>query len=468
MTEMLQHWVTAQAGRRGDAAALVLQDERLSYGELEVLSNQLARALRERGCVRGDRVALLVPKSPLAAICQLGIYKSDCIYVPLDPSSTTERLAGILADSGSRCLIASAGLAPRVRELLEQPALPSLRVCWLGTPADPEGLPVSFRFSDIGVLPGIPLRSAYRAQDPAQILYDPRDGALLQGVVLTHASVVEAVEWARRRFRLEESDRLAGDAPLPSHHALVDLFGSAAAGCELHLVPEECRHLPKRLATWIRESGITQWSSSPDTLDALARLNAVQPWDFPQLRRVHWHGGRLPSDSLDYWMKRLPHVAFTGLHDSAETGIAGHHTAETYLEGEVEFPIGTAAGGAELLLLDQNLQPVTADAVGDLYVRGPGLSAGYWNDPEATSRAFPTLEGFGRVYRSGAQARRGQDGLIYPVMDAGLLKNAGDGDSENPATGLAFEEADEKLVRLPRGQWSAWQELPGQGEERPR
>jgi non-ribosomal peptide synthetase component F len=467
MTEMLQHWVTAQAGRRADATAVVFQDERLSYGELEVLSNQLARALKERGCVRGDRIALLVPKSPLAAVCQIGIYKADCIYVPLDSSSTTKRLAGILAHSGSRCLIASASLAPRVRELFEQPSLPSLRVGWLGTPADPEGLPVSFRFSDIGVLPGIPLRSAYRAQDPAQILYDPRDTALLQGVVLNHASGVEAAEWVRRRFRLEESDRLAGDAPLPSHHALVDLFGSAAAGAELHLVPEECHHLPRRLAAWIRDSGVTQWSSSSESLDNLARLDAVQPWDFPQLRRVHWHGS-LSSGALDHWMKRLPHVAFTGLHGPAETGIASHHTAETYLEGEVEFPIGTAAGSAELLVLDHNLQPVITDAAGDLYVKGPGLSAGYWNDPEATSHAFPTLEGFGRVYRSGSQARRGQDGLIYPVTDAISRAHTSDDRFEEPATVLAFEEASEKVVRLPQGQWSAWQELPGQGEERPR
>ena len=62
------------------------------------------------------------------------------------------------------------------------------------------------------------------------------------------------------------------------------------------------------------------------------------------------HGGSLPSDSLDYWMKRLPHVAFTGLHGSAETGIAGHHTAETYLEGEMECPIGTAAGNADTIV----------------------------------------------------------------------------------------------------------------------
>ncbi len=457
MTEMLQHWVTGQAGRRGDATAVVLQDERLSYGELEVLSNQLARALKERGCVRGDRIALFLPKSPLAIVCMLGIYKADCIYVPLDTTSSSQRLARIIAASGSRCMLTAASLAAQVRELLAEPGLPSLRVGWLGTPADPAGLPLSFRFSDIGMLPGIPVQSAYRAQDPAQILYDPADGAPLRGVVLSHANTVATVAWAARHFRLGESDRLAGHASLSSQHSLLDVFGSAAAGAELHLVPADCHHLPKRLAAWIRDSGITHWSSSPSVLDTMARLDAVQPWDFPDLRRVLWHGDALPGDSLGYWMERLPHAAFTGLHGSAETLVAGHHTAASFPEGESAFPIGSAAG-AELLVLDHNLQPVSAGATGELYIKGPSLSGGYWDDPESTARIFPTLEGVGRVYRSGLQARLGEDGLVYPASDASAVEAVA---SASP------DEAEGRLTRpLPAGRWSAWQELPG-GVDRP-
>src|SRR5262245_21767666 len=97
MAELLQQLVTRQAERRPDALALEMNDERINYATLEEASNQLARQLKAVGCVPGDRVCFLTPKSPAAVICELGILKADCIYVPLDPSSPASRLARILA-----------------------------------------------------------------------------------------------------------------------------------------------------------------------------------------------------------------------------------------------------------------------------------------------------------------------------------------------------------------------------------
>src|SRR5216684_3254138 len=96
MRGLLQDWVTTQAERDPDATAVVLNTERLTYGQLDDLSNRLARILREGGCNKGDRVCLLMPKSPAAIVALLGIYKADCVYVPLDPSSPAPRLAKIL------------------------------------------------------------------------------------------------------------------------------------------------------------------------------------------------------------------------------------------------------------------------------------------------------------------------------------------------------------------------------------
>jgi non-ribosomal peptide synthetase component F len=452
MTEMLHHWVTGEANRRPDATAIALGAERLSYGELEVLSNQLAWALRERGCARGDRVALLLPKSPLAVVCLLGIYKADCVYVPLDTESPATLLARIIQLADSHCLLASASLAPRVRELLSQPGIPALRIGWLGIPDQSAGpLPVAFRFSDIGALRGTPLPGAFRAQDTAHILFDPRAGGPLRGVTATHHNVVSFVEWARRHFRLNEGDRLAGYAPLTSDHSLFDIFGSLASGAELHLAPAEARPLPARLATWIRTSAITHWSAPAATLHDMAKLDAVQAWDFPDLRRVLW-SGELSIASLNHWMKQLPHVEFTKLYGVPETTIASaYHTVASFPgDSQERLPLGTARADAELLLLDHNLQPVTVGGHGDIYVRGASLSPGYWRDPEATRRAFPEVAGNGRVYRTGHQGRRGHDGHIYlmdqprqPLMDS--LQNI----ITTPADSEGLEEA---------GRWRAWDE----------
>src|SRR5262245_54045494 len=86
MAELLQQLVTERVERRPDAIALVMNGERISYEEA---SNQLAGQLHAVGCVRGDRVCFLTPKSPAAIISELGVLKADCVYVPLDPAPPT-------------------------------------------------------------------------------------------------------------------------------------------------------------------------------------------------------------------------------------------------------------------------------------------------------------------------------------------------------------------------------------------
>src|SRR5712691_2828495 len=112
VSDLLQHWVAEQAERRATSTALVMQDEQLTYEQLEKRTNQLARMLKDCGCQRGDRVCLLMPKSPSAIVAILGILKADCIYVPLDLASPGPRLAHMVAAAEPRCILAAGSAAP--------------------------------------------------------------------------------------------------------------------------------------------------------------------------------------------------------------------------------------------------------------------------------------------------------------------------------------------------------------------
>lgn len=422
MSRLLHDWVREQADHRGDATAVVLQDERLSYGELEASSNRLARALRQQGCARGDRVCLLMPKSPLAIACLLGIYKADCIYVPLDPSSPVSRLAKIVSSCEPGCVLAAGNTATVLEHLRQEPGCDRVRIGWMdGSAGVAAELPLAFRAEDVSGMPPSPLQIKNRPSDPAHILFTSGSTGTPKGVVITHANVLAFVDWAKRYFRLDESDRMSGHPPLPFDLSVFDIFGSFAAGAELHLVPAECNLLPQRLAEWIRSSGITQWFSVPAALNYMAKFDAVQPCDFPELRRVLWCGEVLPTSVLLYWMRRLPHAAFTNLYGPTEATIASsYHTVAYFPPDETTpVPIGTACDGEELLVLDRNLRPALPGETGDLYIAGAGLSPGYWRDPESTAKAFRTLAredgGTQRVYRTGDLARRGEDGLVYFV-----------------------------------------------------
>ena len=112
MPESLADWVTLQAERRPDAVAVVGDGLALTYAELEVRSNRIARVLEEGGCARGDRVCLLMAKSTHAIAGLLGIYKAGGIYVPLDPSSPPARLVSRYQPRSSDQKISSCASEP--------------------------------------------------------------------------------------------------------------------------------------------------------------------------------------------------------------------------------------------------------------------------------------------------------------------------------------------------------------------
>lgn len=419
MPKLLQEWVTEQADRRPEALAVVSDASRLSYGELEALSNQLARLLREAGCQKGDRIALLMPKCATAMASLLGIYKADCIYVPLDPSSPASRLSKILDSCQSKCLLAAGPVVSRLEELFQAESRGgSMLLGWLdsGLPAG-GNFRTEFALEDVVGYSAAPLAYQNASPDPAHILFTSGSTGVPKGVVISHTNVIQFVEWATRYFGMDSSDRVSAHPPLHFDLSFFDIFGTLAVGGEVHLVPHELNLLPNKLAEFVRTSELTQWFSVPSVLNYMAKLDVVRFDDFPGLKRVLWCGEVLPTPALIYWMQHLPHVAFTNLYGPTETTIASSYytVPECPSDSQSTVPIGTACDGEELLVLDESLQPLPRGEIGDLYIAGVGLACGYWRDPERTSAAFlrhPTRPSE-RIYKTGDVARIGDDGLVY-------------------------------------------------------
>jgi acyl-coenzyme A synthetase/AMP-(fatty) acid ligase len=117
-------------------------------------------------------------------------------------------------------------------------------------------------------------------------------------------------------------------------------------------------------------------------------------------------------------MQRLPHVSFTNLYGPTEATIASSYytVPDCPTDPTAAIPIGVACDGEQLLVLNEQLQPAPQGEIGDLYIRGVGLSPGYWNDVEKTNAAFlsvPLSDGTHRIYKTGDLASVGGDGLIY-------------------------------------------------------
>lgn len=419
MTEILQDRITRRTERNPDATAVVMNRERMSYSQLEELSNQLARLLRAGGCQKGDRVCLLTPKSPMAIVGMLGVAKAGGIYVPLDTASPAPRLARIVESCQPRWVLGVEAVTPLLEELLaEEQFRRSLLVGWLDRkPAGGNNFRIEFLLEDLAQVEATRLESRTYTDDPLYILFTSGSTGTPKGVPITQSNVIHFIDWAQRYFGIDSSDRLSGHSPFHFDLSVFDIYGALTAGAELHLVPSELNLLPTKLADFIRESGLTQWFSVPSVLSYMAKFDAVRFDDFPTLKRLLWCGEVLPTPVLIYWMKRLPKVTFTNLYGPTETTIASsYYTIPQCPQDEkAPIPIGVGCEGEELLVLDEEFRSLPPGQVGDLYIRGVGLSPGYWRDQEKTERVFlpnPSNPS-DRLYRTGDLASVGEDGLIY-------------------------------------------------------
>jgi amino acid adenylation domain-containing protein len=466
MTTLLQQGVTAQAQSRPEATALVFKGVRMTYGALEETSNRLARVLADVGCRRGERVGLLMPKSSLAIAAILGTLKADAIYVPMDPASPAARQARVLEIADCRVILAAGAVGPMLREALAAASLQQRPLIgWLAEGIAPATDPApDFTLRDLAAAAATLPPPANTGRDLSHILFTSGSTGAPKGVMLTHANVVHFIEWARKYFGISRTDRVSQHPPLRFDVSNFDIFGALWAGAELHIVPPELNILPHKLAEFMRESRLTQWFSVPSVLNLMAKFDVVRQDDFSALRRVLFAGEPLPTPTLIYWMRRMPHAQFTNLYGPTETTISSSYYTVPRCPSDPRepIPIGAACDGEELLLLDDELRAVPTGDIGNLYIRGPGLSPGYWRDLEKTRSAFiPCPGGAGpldRIYRTGDLVRCGADGQYYFV---------GRADTQIKSRGYRIElgEIESALHALPELRESAVVAIQSEGFE---
>jgi amino acid adenylation domain-containing protein len=423
MNRLLQSWVTQQAETRPDATAIVMGSDKLTYRQLEISSNQLAHLLLQSGCKKGDRVCILMPKSPAAIVSMIAILKAGGMHVPIDTATPAARIRHILDSCENRLILAAGRVGSLLEELLTDDQLRvRTSVGWL----DPQAPSVTnftpeFSLADLNATSSRAIPQQSTPDDGSHILFTSGSTGVPKGVVITHSNVTTFVAWALKHYGIDHTDRFSGHTPFHFDLSTFDIFGAITAGAQLHLVPAETALLPPKLAEFIRDSGLTQWFSVPSVLNYLAKFNAVRQNDFPALRRVLWCGEVLPTPALIYWMERLPKARFSNLYGPTEATIASSFYDVTICPTDPKsaIPIGTSCDGEQLLVLDDKLQPVAPREIGNLYISGAGLSPGYWRDPDKTAAAFlrdpHNGDPEGRLYRTGDLAWQDENGLVYFV-----------------------------------------------------
>ncbi len=403
------------AERYPERSALVMENRRLTYSELDILSNRIARSLERRGIRSEDRVALWFDRSLEGLAALWGVAKAGAAYVPIDPTAPAARMATIARNCEIAALFTTSDRIAQVQEVLQ--GWPPKCATWLLDSEVPETAPTVplISWSEIAsasaTAPGIEIKP----EALASVYYTSGSTGEPKGVMTSHRSLVDQARWTPAAFGINADDRIAGYTPLQSVMSTLDIFASVAAGASTYLVPRRIGSFPAALARSFAEQRLTVWYLVPSALVMMLTRGNFAALDFSALRLVAFGGEALPLAQMRELMKLLPHVRFVQVYGRTEAKVRSYHEIKRPPEERDMRTIGLVPSDCGMHALDEDLKPVAPNEVGELWITGPGLMSGYWGLPQLTAQLMPTIEIAGamvRASRTGDLVRRLSDGTF--------------------------------------------------------
>lgn len=386
--------LTATVSRSPQATAIILDDVRLSYADLDTASARMAGYLAAQGIRPGDRVALMLPNIPAFAVIYYGALRAGAVVVPMNPLFKAREIEYYLSDSGAKMIFAMPGAA--------------------ADGARSVGVPyVAVEGADTIAMAGIldtvdPVTEVVdRADsDTAVILYTSGTTGRPKGAELTHANLNSNQEVSvRTLLELTSSDVVMGCLPLFHVFGMTcGLNTVVAAGASLTLVP---RFDPDTALDVIARDKVTVFEGVPTYYIGMLAKAVDRDTDLSSLRLAIAGGSSLPVEVLHKFEKTFGCAILEGygLSETSPVVSFNHPNAERK-PGSIGFQIE----GVQMAVFDESGAEVANGEPGEIVIRGDAIMRGYWNQPEATAAAI--RDGW---FHSGDLGKRDDDGYFYIV-----------------------------------------------------
>ena len=384
-----------RAADAADRVAIRWQGRTISYGDLDGRVDAAAGALAGLGVVPGDRVALVLGNTPTFVESYLGALRAGAAVVPLNPGLTAEELRFALEDSGAVVCVSMAGAADAVRQAA--PAATTVVVAGAG-PGEWSEL--------LGAAPAAP--AVERApEDIAAIVYTSGTTGRPRGAMLTRANLTANQQQSLAgRFQIGPEDRVLIVLPLFHIYALnVALGASLRVGAEMRLLE---RFDPVTSLATIAADGISIVLGAPPMYIAWLATPTVSAAHFESVRLAVSGAAALPAEVFRRFRDELGVEINEGYGlTEASPSVTSNAMADEPRAGSVGLPLPEVT----LRLVDDADREVEQGDPGEVWVRGPNVFVGYWNDPEATAEVL-TEDGW---LRTGDVGTRDRDGFLYLV-----------------------------------------------------
>jgi amino acid adenylation domain-containing protein/FkbH-like protein len=400
-TRCIHQLFEEQAHRTPQAAAVVFEEQKLSYAELNHRSNQLARYLKEMGVGPDVLVGLCVERSLDMVIGILGILKAGGGYLPLDPTYPKDRLGFMLSDAQPPIVLTQYEL----KELF-----PAYEGRVIALDAD---------WAEIERESTEDLTCDARPENLAYVIYTSGSTGRPKGCQITHYNVVRLFEATQHWYQFDQRDVWTMFHSYAFDFSVWELWGALIYGGRLVVVPYLVSRSPEEFYRLLEREAVTVLNQTPSSFRQLMHAEELLgAGDNLALRYVVFGGEALEMQSLKPWFEghgdQKPHLI--NMYGITETTVHVTYRPLSMADTVGGSVIGCPIPDLQVYLLDRNRQPVPIGVPAEMYVGGAGVARGYLNRPELNAERFipdPFRPDKGaRLYRTGDLARRLANGDI--------------------------------------------------------
>lgn len=282
------------------------------------------------------------------------------------------------------------------------------------------------------------LKENYNMSNPMYVLFTSGSTGVPKGVVVNHNSVMHYLNWFTNEFHIDETTIFGNQTPLYFSMSISDVLGTIYAGATLYFIPHSYFSFPLYLMKYLENNKINTIYWVPSALNMISTFDAFKVFDLPELKKILFAGEVMPPKVINYFIKNHP-AFYANLFGPTETT-----DICTYYEVKEEtdnVPIGKACKGLTAIILKDGKESKT----GELYIKGPFLASGYYNNPKKTNEVFiqnPLNKAFPEViYKTGD---------IVTVRDDGNLLYVGRADFQIKHMGYRIElgEIENKVYEI--------------------
>jgi amino acid adenylation domain-containing protein len=359
-------------------------DATLSYGEIDRLANQIARALTGFGVRKGDRVGLWIEKTARTVAAMQGVLRIGAVYVPVDPQSPETRAHGIFEDCQVRALVTTLPRADAIRT----GALANVPVLLASGGPAPNALTwaeIESQSSDLVDDPTV------GEHDLAYILYTSGSTGKPKGVCISHRNALAFVEWAAADLRAGPRDRFSNHAPFHFDLSVLDLYCAFLVGARVSIIPEAASYSAKRLVEFMCANEISIWYSVPSVLILMMDSGGLLDVDELPTHTIIFAGEVFPIKHCRTMRNRWPKLRLLNYYGPTETNVCTWYEVHDIPEEQVRpVPIGVASSGDRVWAARPDGSVANPGEPGELLVEGPTVMLGYWGKPPHGSGPYHT------------------------------------------------------------------------------